>query len=262
MSTPKLQSTTDYDLFEMHEFNRPLHEDPVLLASMKRYGSLSQWPISCERNGGGKLKIIAGHHRFAYAKRLGLPVWYIVADTHVDICDIEGSRKSAWSMRDHIVARAAAGQGDYQLILDFAEAHHLALNAAVALVGGENANSGNKVKQLYTGRFRSGDMKHANAVVEITDHCRSLGMPFATATAFVTAVSTCLRVPEFDAKQFIHRASLYPGHMTKRGTVDEYLAEMEALYNYTTKPERRLPLAFRAHEVANIRRKTFGKQSA
>lgn len=246
----------------MHQFNRPLHEDSVLLMSMKTNGFLPQWPISCERNGGGKLKIIAGHHRFAYAKQLGLPVWYVVADTHVDICDIEGGRRSAWSIRDHIVARAKAGQSDYQLILDFAEEHHLPLGLAVSMVGGESGDSGNKVKQIATGRFHAGDMTHAYAVVDVTDRCREIGIPFATHAAFVNAVSSSLRVPEFDVRQFLHRVSLYPGHMTKRGTVREYLEEIEALYNYTTKPDRRLPLAFRAREVGRIRQKSFGKKSA
>jgi len=50
--------------------------------------------------------------------------------------------------------------------------------------------------------------------------------------------------------------------MTKRGTVDEYLAEIEGLYNYTTKPDRRMPLAFRAREVSRARQQSFGRKGA
>lgn len=261
MTVPKLQCTTDYSLFEMHEFNRPLHDDPVLLASMKQHGFLPQWPIACERNGSGKLKIIAGHHRLAYAKQLGLPVYYVAHNTHVDICDVEGSRKGAWSMADHVRARAAAGNPEYLFLLNFAEAHGLPLAAAISLVGGQSAMSGNLAKDVYRGKFRVGDMTHAHAVVEITDYCHEQGIGFARISAFVGAVSSVLRVPEFDSRLFLHRVATYPAMMSKRTTVPECLREIENLYNYTSKPSQRIPLAFMAVEVGKERQRTFGRAS-
>lgn len=259
MNTPKLQCTTNYDLFEMHEYNRPLHDDPVLLASMKEHGYLPQWPIACERNGSAKLKVIAGHHRLLYAQKLGLPVYYVAHDTHVDICDVEGSKKSAWSMSDHIRARAAAGNPDYMFLLNFAEGHGIPLLIAANLVSGQGAASNNWTKEISKGRFRVGDMEHANAVVEITDYCDSVGVGFARTSAFVKAVSSVLRVPEFDAQLFLHRVTMYPAMMSKRGTTNECLQEIEALYNYTSKPSQRIPLAFMAVETGRERQRTFGK---
>ena len=85
---PKLKVTRDYDFFEMHNLNRPLHDDPLLLASMKKYGFMPSQPLQCVRNGGTKLKVIRGHHRLNYAKQLGLPVWYIVDDSNTDIFEL------------------------------------------------------------------------------------------------------------------------------------------------------------------------------
>ncbi|MCR4331556.1 MAG: hypothetical protein NUV34_02445, partial [Sulfuricaulis sp.] len=86
---PKLQCTHKYDLFEMHELNRPLHDDPRLLASMQKTGFMPSSPIQCVRNGNGTLKVVRGHHRLTYAKRLGLPVWFVVDDTKTDLFDLE-----------------------------------------------------------------------------------------------------------------------------------------------------------------------------
>jgi hypothetical protein len=261
MNAPKLQCTKNYGLFEMHEFNRPLHDDPVLMASMQRYGFLPQWPISCERNGTDKLKVIAGHHRLFYAKQLELPVWYVASETHVDICDIEGSKKSAWSMSDHIQARAAAGSADYLFLLNFAQDHGLPILVAANLVSGQGASSNNATRTISTGGFRVGDMTHAYAVVEITDYCYSQGIVFARTSPFLRAISSVLRVPEFDTRLFLHRATMYPAMMNKRGTAAECLQEIEALYNYTSKSDQRVPLAFRAIEIGRVRQRTFGKDA-
>lgn len=259
---PRLQCTRDYGMFETHEFNRPLHEDPRLLESMQRVGFMPSSPIQCRRNGSDHLKVIRGHHRLDCAKRLKLPVWYVVDDSNVDLFSLEGC-KQAWSVGDFAHARATSGDASCAKMLDFQKQHGLTLGAAASLVGGQSAGSGNKVKEIKAGTFKAAaDMTHAQSVVGITDHCRAKRVPFATSSAFVQAVSSALRVPEFDAALFRHRVSLYPALMQKRTTVGECLAEIEALYNYGA-VSKRLPLTFRAREVGKQRQATFaGKHGA
>lgn len=257
---PKLQVSKNYDIFEMHEFNRPLHEDPRLLASMQKVGFMPSSPVQCVRNGSGKLKVVRGHHRLSIAKRLSLPVWYVVDDSKVDIFDLEGGRQ-AWTAPDFLSARAAAGNPHYQRLLEFQKQHRLTLGAAASLLGGESAGSNNKVRQIKDGTFKVGtDLSHASTVVSLTDYCTACGIGFANQTAFVAAISMCVRVPEFDPAVFRHRVKLNGSIMRKRGTKNEYLSEIEALYNYSAKCQR-IPLAFEAVKVGKARKETFGKQS-
>lgn len=249
---PKLQVSRDYGIFEMHEFNRPLHEDPRLLASMKKVGFMPSSPIQCVRNGHGRLKVVRGHHRLDVAKRLNLPVWYIVDNSKVDIFDLEGV-KQQWSASDFLKARAAAGNEHCEKVVEFQKRHGLTLSAAASLLGGQSAASGNKVKSIKDGTFKvASDLSHAKTVVSITDYCHDCGVDFARSAAFVGAVSMCARVPEFDPAVFKHRVKLHGGIMRKRAAKDEYLAEIDALYNYGAKG-RRLPLEFQAKEVARER---------
>jgi hypothetical protein len=251
-TSPKLHCTKDYTLFEMHPCNRPLHKDAVLLASMKAHGYLDDYPIICVRNGNNKLQIVEGHHRFDCARRLGLPVWYKVSAHHVGLFTAEGG-KSKWSLADFVFAYAKDGREEYQFLTKFIEDHGLPIGSAASLVGGESANSNNKIQNVKAGTFRVGDMAHANTVVWITDECRALGITFAATAAFVAAVSSVSRVPEFDGVLFLRRVSLYPTNLHKRATMDEYLEEIETVYNYSTKGTQRVPLAFRAREVASSR---------
>lgn len=254
---PKLACTRDYSIFEMHPCNRPLHEDERLVSSMQRAGFMPSSPVQCVRNGNGKLKIIRGHHRLDVAKRLKLPVWYIVDDTKIDIFDLEGGRQ-AWTAHDFLVARARDGHADCARVVDFKNKHGLTLGAAASLMGGESAGSSNKIRAIKNGTFKlAGDLTHANSVVDVVGFCRGLNIAGAGSSAFVAAVSMCLQVREFDVNVFKHRARLNGAIVRKRGTKDECLDELDALYNYGAKTAR-LPLAFKAKELSRSRRESFG----
>jgi hypothetical protein len=255
----ELQKTTNYGLFELHDCNRPKTEDKMLLESMKRYGFMPSGAIHV-RKVGNKLKIIRGHHRFFYAQRLGLPIYYIIDDTDADIFYLEGSFHPVWDGDDFVYARSHSGDKDCTKLKLFQQEHHLHLGAAASLVGGQSAGSGNKTKQVKNGTFTVGDMTHANQVVRVTDLCRELGIVFATSSGFVKAVSAALRIPEFSLEGFIAKIRLYPRMMNRRSTGKEFLEEIESIYNYAAKGKR-MPVSFRAQEVARQRAVTFGEHN-
>lgn len=254
MKTPDtLHRTKDYSTFEMHPCNRPLREKPWLEASMKKHGFMPSCPMHCIRNGHGKLKIIRGHHRFHYAKRLGLPVFYIIDASNIDLFELEGASDALWSAVDHTEARARAGNPDYLKLLDFKNKHRLTIAVAASLVGGEGAGSHNFGRKLKEGTFKvGGDLSHANKVVRITDFCHKQGVGFARTGSFVSAVSLVLHVPEFNPEIFMHRVSLVGAQLRKRATATDYLDEIEALYNYGAK-SKRIAVAFQAKELARKR---------
>jgi hypothetical protein len=258
----RLESTTDYAMFEMHPCNRPLAEKPELEQSMKTHGFMPSGAIHVRRNGNGTLKVIRGHHRLHCAKRLKLPVFYIVDETEVDIFDLEGDSRVAWSMPDFVSARAASGDKACAHLIEFQRKHKLPIGAAASLVAGETASSHNAQKMVKQGKFKAGDQSHANAVVQITDALLLLGVEFATSWLFVQALSRALRVPEFDGEAFLAKVRLYPMNLHRRASASEYIEEIEALYNYGAKsPRSRIPLAFRAKEVGMKRQRTFGRES-
>ena len=255
----KLQHTKDYDLFELHECNRDIHHNPVLETSMRKSGFKPSCAIHCIRNGEGKLKVIRGHHRLYYAKRLGLEVFYIIDDSdNNDIFDLEGAFSQTWTVTDFVIARAKADDKECSFLLQFCNKHHIPIGVGAAIVSGSSGASGsNKTNMIKRGTYKRGDMELANKVVRITDECRDLDIPFATSSGFVSALSQVLRVPQFDAETFCSRIRLYPKHMNRRGSIDEYLDEIEGLYNYRAR-EKRFPLKHEAQKIMRQRQKNFG----
>lgn len=250
---PELKCTRDYSMFELHELNRPLHGRPDLFESMKAHGWMPSQPMQVIRNGNGRLKVIRGHNRLDNAKKLGIPVWYVIDDSVLDIHKLEGCGGSQWTKMDFVISRASAGDENAKSVLAFARKHGLSLGPAASLLGGESAGSGNKLNQLAAGTFKvAKDIAHAHRVVAVTDKCREIGIEFATATAFVSAVSMMLRLPEFDPDVFCHKVYLHKTRMEKHGSCDRFLDEIEALYNFAAK--KTLPLAYMAREASKARR--------
>lgn len=244
----ELKSTTDYEMFDLHELNRNLHGSKSLTESMRKHGFRPSSPIHVTRNGDGKLKVKRGHNRLAVAMQLKLPVWYIADDDAMSIQEWEGDSRCLWNVEDFATSYDRAGSDDYRTLLNFQKKHGLTLGAAASLVGGESAGSGNKVRRVKAGTFKAGDMKHAKIIGDAINLCKECGVDFATSTGFVAALSVAARIPEFDIETFKARVRLYPKMMTRRGGKSEYLDEIEALYNYNAKGKR-MPVAMRAHEV-------------
>jgi hypothetical protein len=248
----ELKSTKNYDLFEMHEFNRPLHNNRILEESMRKHGFMPSCAIHCVKTSTGKLKVIRGHNRLHFAKRLALPVWYIVDNTQTDLFDLEGQSTSTWSLSDFIHARAKSGDKAIQKILDFKNETGIDLQSCCSLVGGESAGSGNKATQAKKGTFRPGSMLHAFEVARVVEHCKKLNVPFATHKPFVAAVSMALRCRDVDINILVHRLDQAAGIMIRRANRADYLMELESVYNRGAKGKQ-IPLAHLAKEAARKR---------
>jgi hypothetical protein len=252
MSTPKLEKTIDYSIFQPHECNHDLMEKPTLLESMKRYGFMPSGAIHCVTLGKGMLKVIRGHHRLMYAKRLGLPVYYIVDNACPDIFFLEAIEKQQWSCDGFVQAYAKSGNPYYCRIMAFSQEHGLSINISSSLLAGESAGSGNQAMKVKRGEFKTGDIDHAMEVVRITDCCRAMGVSFATSTSFVNAVSAVLRTSSINKDRLLAQIRKYAHMMHKRTTRDEYFEEIEIIYNYRSRSEL-IPVKMRAIEIMRAR---------
>lgn len=247
---PKLQSTKNYAQFELSEFNRDVVKTDGLRASMKRHGYIPAYPIHCYRNGTGKLKIKAGHHRFEVAKSLELPVWFVVCDDDSSIPELERGT-THWKFGDYLTSYLRAGVEDYATIVEFSQRTGISPTQAASLLANESASSGNQNSFVKSGSYHVKDTTHAELVGRIILGCRKLNISFATVRNFVGAVSAVARLPQFDMDVFLHRIEVNPGLMVKQATMAQYLDMIEIVYNYHA--NSKVPLAFLAKEAARER---------
>jgi len=248
-NNPQLLVTTNYGMFDLHPCNRAFHDDPKLFKSMQTHGFMPSSPIQCCKNGGNRLLIIRGHHRYEYAKKLKLPIYYVIDNTQCDIFELEGSSKPRWSSWDFATARACAGDGDCKRLVGFVKKYKIPMRVASAMLAIPDSPNGHQLSQVKRGTFHIADTSHALRVVQITDFCAEQHISFARQGAFVSALSLCLNIPDFDESVFINKIVKHGSKMKKRGTMPEYLEEIEALYNHATHSSHRLNVAFKGMQL-------------
>lgn len=257
----ELHHTKEYALFNPHENNRPLREKPILEASMRAHGFMPSSPIQVRPNGSGQFIIIRGHHRFEYAKRLGLPVYFVIDSSNTDLFHLESIEAQGWSADDFARARANAGNAALREVVDYAQRHDVSVRIAAMLLGGKTAHqhSGNHTEAIRRGTFTlaASNLTHAMEVAAVVDLARASQLKFATSSAFVAAVSAALHVPELNRAQLHRRIRDHSAELRKRSTRDDYLEELENVYNRHSKGPK-LALKLRARE--ELKRRDPGRR--
>ena len=139
MSIP---TTTNYEMFQLLDFNRDVSKTRKLEASMKRHGYINAYPLHVVKEN-GKLRIKGGHHRFFVASKLGLPVAYVVCEDNASIHELEAAT-TRWSLDDYLTSYVRMGDADYIAIQKYQQRTGIATGLCVSMLGGEMASSGNK----------------------------------------------------------------------------------------------------------------------
>ncbi len=255
---PKLESTTDYSKFVLNSLNRSLHGSEKLEESMRKHGFRPSSPIHVTKGSNGMLTVKRGHNRLAVAMKLGLPVFYIVDNDGMSIFEWESDSKSTWSLSDFVTGYALDGVESYVTLSKFCKRFNLKAHIAASLLIGHSAETGNVTTLIKSGRFVAKEHKYAEKVGNMIAACYDAGMRFARKKGFAAALSRMARVPEFSTETFLAKVKLHPKMISDRVTTDEFLDEIEALYNYATKSKRH-PLAHMAREISRSRSVVFGK---
>lgn len=252
----EVKSTTNYGLFELAELNRDVEAFKKVEKSMAAFGWIPAYPMHVMKGGNGKYQIKAGHHRFLAAKKLGIPVMYVVCNDPATIHDLEAATVP-WSMKHYMQSYVRMGTPQYIAVKEYIEETGVPLGIAVSLLAGESAGSGNKTDAFKRGVYKLGDPTHANQVKAVILHMKKCGIPFASNSLFVQALSKVLRVDTVDINRLKSKIGTHAAHFEKQPTLQKYLEAIEAIYN--RRSNAKAPLAFLANEKAKMRHLTFGK---
>lgn len=150
----KIQVTRNYDKFELLAFNRDVKRTTALERSMERYGWIDAYPMHVVPNGGVKLKIKAGHHRFTVAKKLGLPIKYVVCkDQGETIHELEVAT-TPWTLKNYLDSFVRCERPDYISVKEYHEKTGINLSQCISMLGGDLASSHNMGKKFKDGTYK------------------------------------------------------------------------------------------------------------
>ena len=244
-----IQSTTNYELFVHHEFNREVNEESknfkALLGSMSDYGWLDSFPAMCIENGRG-LKIIAGHHRFRAAQILGIPVKYIVEKIEVPIHRLEKGGVGRWTTTDYLRSYLKKRVESYIELSDYMDRTGISLSNAASMFFGDTAGGGNfqSSGEFADGKFKIKDRVHPVDVENIVKYLKNIGVSFASDNFMVKAISRLLRLEEFNVERFKTKAKTHILLFQKQKNLQNTIKMLEDIYNRQCQHKQKTPLSF------------------
>lgn len=246
----RIKESKNYDHFELTDFNRNVDRIDPLVESMKKHGWIDAYPMKCSQNGGDKLKIEAGHHRFKAAQMLGIPVKYVVCKDNATIHELEKAT-NPWTLRHYFDSYCRQGREDYLRLKKFSIDSEINLPLCASMLIGETAGSGNYNESIKNGTYKVKSTTHAESVADMVRHCKESGVPFYKMNLFVVALSKILWVPEFNIERFKQKITAHHSIMEKKANLQLYLEMIEDVYNRQS--SKKIPLALLATQLAKER---------
>lgn len=240
--TPKLETSTNYAAFVANEEQRIIKDAHVkhLAEEMGKYGFLPSKPIQCFKKG-AKFVVIDGHHRLAAAKRIGIPVFYVVEpEANAQTMASVNAHVKTWGTIDYIRMYSLRGVKDYQNLMRYVEIGIPCLMAA-SMLHGHAALSGNVTELIKQGEFKIRTTDHINRIYRMIEEF-SGSNPVVKHRAFIASLSECLLTPEFEFDRFKRRFEESPSMIQKASNKDLQLLQIEELYNFRSR--EKVPLAF------------------
>ncbi len=246
---PKIQQTSNYDLFECNPEQREIHTANLneKVDILRAQGWFPTMPMQCYMTG-RKLVVVDGHHRLLAARLLGIPVYYVVGSSELKEMMVTINRGVRWKNADFLNRECARGNKDCMTLQNYVN-KGIPLTCAVSMLGGQSAGSGNLAIRIAEGTFKVKTTKHADFILELIEGYPSI--PHFKHSGFIKALDLCLWLPEFDLGMFKHRAVTY-WHMIRRcSNVDDFLRAIEEVYNFRS--SKKIPVFINAKAAAKKR---------
>jgi len=245
-----LLNTTNYKMFQLLEFNRSVTKTQKLEQSMMKYGFIPAYPLHVVKCGRW-LKIKAGHHRFTVARKLGLPIYYVICDDDASIHELESATVS-WSMQDYLDSFVRCGNPNYIAIQEYHERTGIALGLCASMLFGQSANSGNCNQSFKTGEYKVKDTTHAERVEDLVSLLKTCGIAWASDRALVISLSQIVLAKIIDIGRLKNKIRAHCFLIRKYATAEQYLDMWEDVYNRQHKGEK-TPLTILVKQEAKKR---------
>ena len=231
----KVEATNDYELFNLVKSNRPINQRHLkrLVNSIKEKNMLKFYPIQVTCEG----KVLDGQHRLEAAKKLNLPIYYMIVDESVTIADIAMSNHATktWTRADYLHHWCERSEQHYIALRDFVSKHDwMSVSVGMAVCSGiaSHKRMSDAMQQDFVdGAFRIVDMRFATMFASAINDFRKY-VTFATDRFFMAAICILLRKENYDHSRMIHKMEIAGGRLLRSPDIDNYLRQLEEIYNF------------------------------
>jgi hypothetical protein len=181
------------------------------------------------------MEIIDGQHRFEAAKRLELPIRYIIdKEAGLRAVQLLNARSKDWTPQDYMESYINLGYEQYIKYKEFKETYKLPHQTAQCLLY-SNASDGRKRSEYFNmGKFKINRLAIATKVAMLANECLEY-YEGSKRRSFIFALLTVCQKKAFVPKEFIRKLSMQRSKMYDCSKTSQYIELIEDIYNYRNK---------------------------
>lgn len=234
--------TQDYEVFEKHAGNREVDDKAVkkLMESIKEKNMLMLRPIIVDKN----LKVIDGNHRLEAAKRMQIPVYYVVDETlESQAMYLLNNAQKNWTLSDYLNYYVNQGNEEYIKLNQFISKEKTPLNIAFQLLNG--SRSGGFFKTFRDGKYVFPDEKEFNEsmekkerILETIDYIKrkTSGLKlYLSRVTFYSALVEFFNIKSFDYTVFMTKLQYKLDLIRPCSKQCDYVKIFKEIYNWKNK---------------------------
>jgi hypothetical protein len=182
------------------------------------------------------MEIIDGQHRYYAAKKLKLPIYYIMHDT-IEESDISrlNSIKKDWKPLDYINFYRAKKKAGFDIVWRYYQANQeYGITNILKLLAPENKKG--ITSELKDGYVDVSNQKGADAILAILSSFEEY--PFYKTNKFVYAIAKCYGTGKYDHEVMMTQLAKQRRSFVQCVNIEQYIEMIEEIYNYRLSANR------------------------
>jgi len=234
----KVQYTTDYNIFSYLVGNRDIVNKHVKDLSAEIDERDLEIPIIVNE----KMEVCDGQHRLEAYKALDKPVPFIIKDG-LELTDIRklNSVNRKWTMHEYMMSHFKLEVPDYVHLEWFVRTYGFSVSDSLAMLNGKGYTNTHDMKMFKEGKFVIHDLEKAKKTATCIDYIGEYFEHYRK-VSFIRAMISVMNDPVFVWSIFENKLKNFSSKLTNQGSRNDFILNIEKLYNYKTSPEKRIRL--------------------
>ena len=234
----KVHYTTDYSIFSYLKGNRDIVNKHVKDLSSEIDERDLEIPIIVNE----KMEVCDGQHRLEAYKALDKPVAYIIKDG-LELTDIRklNSVNRKWTMYEYMMSHFKLEVPDYVSLEWFVRTYGFSVSDSLAMLNGKGYCNTHDMKLFKEGKFVIHDLEKAKKTATCIDYVGEYFEHYRK-VSFIRAMISVMNDPVFVWSIFENKLKNFSSKLTNQGSRNDFILNIEKLYNYKTSPEKRIRL--------------------
>ena len=226
-SDTNIYVTTSHDWFSLVAGNRFVEETRIqeMQESLKKGNWLPLFPIVVGQDG----RVYDGQHRLLAAKRLGVPIFYIIGEmTVLEVARVNATVK-IWTLDNYLNFWCVQGRDEYLDLAQFLSEWPSVKIIHVLRI--KRRYWGNQTTEFRSGRFEFYTKELVRRTAKIAAFIEGQrGIEFAWQTHFIVALGQVISHPEFDEERFLANLQRV-ANLDRMPAIRDYQLQFERIYN-------------------------------